>query len=153
MPLKEIKGRLVEVLREISGMGKVYDRPRNLSAEADVQNALFSDDRLHCWFISREAAQLTDQSVNQNFTEQKDFILLEGFYAVSDKDDSESAFDALVNSLLQAVNNDRRPPSKLEGTVMTANPPALRKQDRHIFANTLCHHAEIVMSIVPQYLQ
>ena len=60
--------------------------------------------------------------------------------------------------MLQAINNDRRATpggTKLNGTVQTADAPALRKMDFHEYGpnKVLCHHVEIVMKVTPRYLQ
>lgn len=152
--LSDVKARIAAVMATVAGIGNVYDRLRNLSVEAD-QAQLLSGGRVNVWMIHREGSVLTDQVVNQNFVEQRDAIVIEGFYAVKDADDSESAFEVLVDAILQALNADRRPPSHLNGTSATAGPPSLRLHDQRLYgvSQVLCHHAEIVMQVTPRYLQ
>lgn len=157
MALSDIKARIKAQLLLVNGIGLVHDRLRNLSSEADADQ-LMAAGRLNVWMIHREASTLSDEDANQNLVEQKDTILIEGFYAVKDSDDSQAAFDALLDAVLVQINSDRRPPpagTKLNATVRSANPPFLRKQDFAAYGQNqvLCHHAEIVMQVITRYLQ
>ena len=155
MSLADIKARLQTQMNTISGMGNVYTRLRNLHVEKD-QALLLKGGTLHVWMIDRTAAALTDQSVNQNFAEQRDLVCLVGYLAVNDAAASSDTFDALIDTILQTINVDRRPPSLLGGEVLTAQPPQLRTKDLHMYGvggAVLCHHAEITMSVVWRELQ
>jgi hypothetical protein len=159
MALADIKARLKTQVKTADPNGNVYTFRRNLSAEADQAALIGADGRAHFWFIFREMTALTDLVVNENFVQQDDTLVIEGFYGVKDADDSEEAFDLIVDAVLQAVNSDRRPVAgggtKLNGTVQTADTPALRKMDFHMYgpSQMLCHHVEIVMKVTPRYLQ
>lgn len=155
MSVADIKARIAAQMQTIAGMGQVYTRLRHLVAEKDKAQ-LQAGGTLHVWMIDRESSVLSDKSVNQNFTEQRDTICISGYLAVNDAKASSDTFDALIDSIIQTVNNDRRPPSHLNNTVSTAFPPTLRRKDLHMFGvggAVLCHHAEIVMVVVPRYLQ
>jgi hypothetical protein len=155
MALADIKARIQAQLQAIAGMGNVYTRLRNLSVEKD-QALLIKGGTLHVWMIDRVASRLVDESVNQNFTEQSDMIGITGYLGVNDAASSSDTFEALVDAVLQAINNDRRPPSHLGGTVQTAQPPQLKVKDHHMYGvggQVLCHHAEITMQVVWRELQ
>lgn len=141
-------------MQTVSGIGQVYTRMRNLKLDSQ-QSQLLANGTLHVWMIDRESTVLRDQSVNQNFTEQRDTICITGYLAVNDANDSADTFDALVDAILQAINNDRRPPSHLNQTVQTALPPYLRKKDFHEYGmnKVLVHHAEICIQVVWRELQ
>lgn len=158
MALKDIKARIKDRILVADAGAKVHTRMRNLSAESDQSELIGTDGRLHAWFIRRETTQLTDLVVNQNLTAQQDTLLVEGFYGVNDANNSEEAFDAIVDAVLQGLNNDRRAApggTKLNGTVQTADVPALRKMDFVMYGQSqvLCHHVEIAMRVTPAYLQ
>jgi hypothetical protein len=158
MALKDIKARIQTVMQATDAVANVYTFRRNLSAETDQALLVGRDGRMHFWFIYREMTALTDLVINQKFTQQDDTLVIEGYYAVKDADDSEEAFDLIVDQVLQAINNDRRAApggTKLNGLVQTAEMPALRKMDFHMYgpSQVLCHHVEIVMKVTPRYLQ
>jgi len=158
MALKDIKARIQERMKATDAGSNVYTYRRNLSAETDQALLVGPDGRMHFWFIYREMTVLTDDVINQNFTDQVDTLVIEGYYGVKDADDSEEAFDLIVDQVLQAINNDRRAApggTKLNGTVQTAETPELRKMDLHMYgpSQVLCHHAEIAMKVTPRYLQ
>jgi len=157
MAIKDIKARLQNRVQAADPQAKVHTYMRNLTGEIDQNLLVGTDGKLHVWFIRRESSILADLVINEGFVEQKDTFLMEGFYAVNDAADSEEAFEALVDVVLQTVDADRRAGAgtKLNGTVQTAGAPALRKMDFAMFGQTqaLCHHAEIVITVTPRYLQ
>lgn len=160
MALKDIKARIATQMKAVSGVTNVFTYRRNLTTETDMTQFIAADGHFHFWQIFREMTVLTDLVINQDFTQQDDTLVIEGFYGVKDTDDSEEAFDAIVDALLQAINNDRRPANgggtKLNGLVQTAQPPALRGPFNFVMVGpnqVLCHHAEIVMKVTPRYLQ
>ena len=150
MALADVIARVVAEVKGVSGVGTVHDRMRVIRTEADEKNFLDAGGRLNVWLVTRTGNVLADLSVNQSVTEQKDVICIHAFYAVKDADDSEAAFNAIVDAVVSAVNADRRPPSKLNKTVQKAWPPSVKTIDlRHYGATqTLCHHAEIEMPVV-----
>jgi hypothetical protein len=155
MSLADVKNRVQAQMNTIAGMGNVYTRLRNLSVEKD-QALLLKGGALHVWMIDRIASALIDQSVNQNFTEQRDALCITGYLGVNDANASSDTFEALIDAILQTLNNDRRPPSLLGNTVYTAQPPQLKTKDHHMYGvggQVLCHHAEIVISFVWRELQ
>lgn len=156
--LKQVKARIQTVVQAADTNAKVYTFRRNLTAESDLPQFTGSDGRLHFWHIFRENVLLSDQVINQNFVQQDDTLVIEGFMALKDVDDSEEIFDAIVDAVLQGVNADRRAApggTKLNGLVSTASTPKMRKMDfvQYGQVQTLCHHAEIVMTVTPRYLQ
>jgi hypothetical protein len=156
--LKAVKARIQSVMQATDAVANVYTYRRNLNAEVDQAQLVGRDGRMHFWFIYREMTALTDIVINQNFTDQLDTLVIEGFYGVKDADDTEEVFDLIVDQVLQAINNDRRAApggTKLNGLVQTAGTPMLRKMDFHMYGQSqvLCHHVEIVMKVTPRYLQ
>src|SRR5579863_5843351 len=125
MSLADIKARIQSQMQTVTGIGQVYTRLRNLVTDADKESILVSEGALHVWMIDRESSVLTDRAVNQNFTEQRDTIVITGYLAVNDAEASSDTFDALIDSIIQTINADRRPPSHLNQTVQTAFAPSL----------------------------
>jgi len=158
MSLADIKTRIQAVIATADPTAKVWPRLRYLSAESQSGELTGADGILHVWFIWREATVLTDNVVNQNFTEQADTLVVEAFYAVNDGNDSDKAFEANVDAVLQAISNDRRPApggTKLNNTVVSAKAPVRRKTDFSMYgpSQVLCHHTEIAMQVIWRYLQ
>lgn len=155
--IKQVKARIQAIVQAADAAAKVYTFRRNLTADSDITQFTGSDGRMHFWHIYRENVHLSDLVVNQNFVQQDDTLVIEGFLAVKDSDDTEEMFDANVNAVLQAVNADRRAGSgtKLNGLVSTSTTPQMRKMDFVVYGQNpaLCHHAEIVMTVTPGYLQ
>lgn len=154
MSLADIKDRTKAQMEAVAGIGIVHARMRFLRDLKD-QDQLLKDGKLNAWFISREGSRLQDENVNQSRTTETVGLVIHGFYGVNDADDSETAFDALVDAVIAAVNADRRAASKLGGTVVTAEPPQLRMVDYRMFGmnQVLCHHAEISMQAVWRDIQ
>lgn len=158
MALKDIKARIAARLKIADSGANVFTYRRYLTDAAGEQTALVGPDgRIHFWQIFREMTALTDLVINQDFVQQDDTLVIEGFYGVKDADDSEEAFDLIVDAVLQAINADRRAGNgtKLNNTVSTAGTPTLRKMDFHLYgpSQALCHHVEIMMKVTPRYLQ
>ncbi len=158
MALKDIKARIQAIVATADSKAKVWPRLRNLNAETQADQLTGADGTLHVWFIWREASVLTDQVVNQNFTEQIDTLVVEGFYGMNDANDSDNAFESNADAVLQAISNDRRPApggTKLSNTVLSAKAPVRRKTDLVMYgpSQVLCHHTEIAMQVTARYLQ
>jgi hypothetical protein len=158
MALKDIKARIATQMKTVAGVTNVFTYRRYLADESAMTQLISADGHLHFWQIYRELSVLTDNSINQNFTDQVDTLVIEGFYGVKDADDSEEAFDAIIDALLQAINNDRRAGggTKLNGLVATSWPPALRGPFNFVEVGAnkaVCHHAEILLKVTPRYLQ
>jgi len=160
MALKDIKARIAAQMKTVAGVTNVFTYRRNLTDEAAMEQLVSADGHFHFWQVFREMSVLADDSINQNLTDQVDTLVIEGFYGVKDANDSEEAFDAIIDGILQAINNDRRPANaggtKLGGFVQTAQPPALRGPFNFVMVGAnqvLCHHAEVLLKLTPRYLQ
>jgi hypothetical protein len=155
MSLQDIKARIAAVISGVNGIGKVYDRMRVIKDEKTEQSDLISNGKMNCWFVTRESKDLEDMNQNQSMSDQYDMIVVHGFYGVDDANDTEQTMDTLTEAVLVAINADRRPPSKLNGKVVTARPPKLRLQDYRNFGprQVLCHHAEISITVQQAQLQ
>ncbi|HLZ93371.1 MAG TPA: hypothetical protein VKQ28_16825 [Candidatus Acidoferrum sp.] len=155
--LKQVKARIQAIVQAADANAKVYTYRRNLTAESDMAQFTGADSRVHFWHIYRENVVLSDLVINQDFVQQDDLLVIEGFLGVFDADDTEEIFDANVDAVLQSINADRRSAggTKLNGLVSTASTPKMRKMDFVEYGQTkvLCHHAEIAMTVTPRYLQ
>lgn len=154
MPVVDIKNETKAVMDAVAGIGVVHARMRFLRDLKD-QEQLLKDGKLNAWFISREGSRLQDENINQSYTTETVGLVIHGFYGVNDADDSETAFDALVDAVMLALNAARRAATKLNATVRTAEPPQLRLTDFRMFGinQVLCHHAEISMQAVWRDIQ
>ncbi len=158
MALKDIKAQIQLVVAAADPQAKVWPRLRNLNAETQADQLVGADGTLHVWFIWRESTVLTDQVINQKFTEQADTLVVEGFFGMNDANDSDKTFESNVDAVLKAISDDRRPGpggTKLNNTVQSAKAPVRRKTDLVMYgpSQVLCHHTEIAIEVVPRYLQ
>src|SRR5713101_4331381 len=119
VPLQDIKTRIAARVQVADAAAKVYTFMRNLSMEKDQALLVGTDGRLHAWFMRLENVQLTELVVDQDFVEEVDTLVLEGFYGVSDANKSQNLFEDAVRAVLQNVNADRRAASgtKFNGLV------------------------------------
>lgn len=155
MSLAQIKARVVNIISAVSGIGKAYERTRFVVEEKVEKADFILNNQLNVWFVSRESKALSDMNVNQSMSDQRDVILVRGFLGLQDSADTEAQMDSLVDAVIVAINADRRPPSKLSGLVVEADPPQLRLQDVREFGprKILSHHVEIAMAVQQAQLQ
>jgi hypothetical protein len=158
MALMEIKARIQAMVAAADPAAKVWPRLRYLNAESQADQLAGTDGTLHVWFIWREGSALEDEVINQNFTEQTDTLVIEGFYAMNDANNSDGEFESNVDAVLKSISDDRRCApggTKLGGTVMSARAPQRRKTDLVMYgpSQVLCHHTEIAMTVVSRDLQ
>lgn len=152
MSLQNVKARIKTLLEGVNGIGKVFTGARHFHEEAQTPN-FAKDSVLNAWFITRESSALTDMNQNRSKAEQRDMILVRGFYAFKDSV-SDEAFDTLVDAVVAAINTDRKPPvgsgTYFNNTVKQADPPAVRVSDFRTFGPqaALCHHVEIIIPVV-----
>lgn len=155
MNLAAVKTRIKTVLEGVSGVGPVHTRVVNVKEENAELTMLGGDKgRIHFWYITRAGARLFDEDVNQKLQDQSTTLAIHGFYAVKDADDSEAAFDALVDAVLAALNTDRKPAGAggtlLGSTVKSAEAPQLATLNHIELASPsrpLCHHCEITIAV------
>lgn len=150
MALKEVKDRVVAQLQAVAGAGAVSRGFPNLKEEADLIALLDGNKVLNCAFVTSGGSQYLDEDVNQHLVTEKRTVVIHVFLAVNQAADSESAFDALVDAYVAALMADRRPPSKLGGTIETSDAPSLSDPDYRVFgpgSGVLCHHAEVRMAV------
>jgi hypothetical protein len=154
--MKQIRERVATMLEAVDGIGKVYPRMRPVNLESIAIADFVKNNLLNAWFVSRrDVGAPEDVVMDQSLSELNDTISIHGFYAVNDANDSDTAFDELVDAVIIALNNDRIPPSKLNGLIVDSKPPRVMGSIdfRHFGPQqVLCHHVEIGLPIV-RYLQ
>ena len=130
------------ILQGVSGVSNVYDRVRNWQTEKQFRDgAKTPGGQIQFWFITREATAAED--LGPRFTARRHTLAVHGYAGVQDTAASESAFQALVESVVAALGANR----KLNDTARHSGPAQVRAVDFRILANVLCHHAEIVLAV------
>lgn len=155
MALSDVKARVKVTLLTVTGIGQVHTRTLHLKSLKSITEDLVSASKINAWFISRESSVLADLDANRAQAEQKDQLVIRGVYAYQRTPDSEAAFDALVDAILDALDDDSKPVNAggtlLNATIKTSEPPALRRMDFVALGTepeVLCHYAEIVLPVV-----
>src|SRR5690348_2251399 len=104
MGLPELKARIVAQLEAVAGIGHVYDHLVYVRTEEDQNAKLISNGVLNAWLVTREGQQMVDIADDDAVTEMRPKILVQGFYALDEANNSEAAFDALVDAVLAQLN-------------------------------------------------
>jgi len=130
------------ILQGVSGVSNVYDRVRNWQTEKQFRDgAKTPGGQIQFWFITREATSAED--LGPRFTARRHTLAVHGYAGVQDTAASESAFQALVESVVAALGANR----KLNDTARHSGPAQVRAVDFRIVSNVLCHHAEIALVV------
>jgi hypothetical protein len=143
-------------LEGVSGIGKVHSRVIRVVTEQDITERAVVDGKLNVWIVTSGEAELKDLSDHESPTEQRDSIVIRGFYALSDDETnpSEPVFRTLVNAVLADLNTARKFVTRLGGNVEKAEPPQVRSFGHGTFGPTavLCHTAEIVLPVATRWI-
>lgn len=139
MSYATINAAIKTLLEGVSGIGRVHAYDRWVKSKEEIKQELYHENsrRLHAWMISRFKLEEADASKSHNDT--RHHIRLRGVYAHNDADASETAFQALVDSVCAAIRAD----FDLGGTSKYTTPPAAPVIDLRSIAGVLCHHCEI----------
>lgn len=149
-------------LEGVAGIGRVHARTIRLASEQEIAERAVVAGKLNVWIITRGEAELKDLSDQETPTEQRDTIVIRGFYALSDDDaaPSEPTFSALVDAVLADLNAARKFVTRLGSTagvsnVERAEPPRLRSFGHGTFGPTqaLCHTAEIALPVWTRWIE
>ena len=142
MPLTNHIAAIQTILSGVSGVANVYDTVRNWQTEKQFRDAArTASGAIQFWFLTREATAAED--LGPKFTARRHTIALHGYYGVNDAASSETAFQALVESVVAALGANR----KLNSTARHSGPVQVRAMDFRVLSNVLCHHAELVLEV------
>lgn len=141
MSLATIKTEIASIVSAVSGVSNVYKRDR-WTVNTEQFNAAFktASGKLMGWMITRMKTEEIDDTSTGN--QAKHWIRIRGVYAISDADDSETTFEALV----EAVRDALRAKFGLNGKATHTSPPSAAVVDARKFGGVTCHHAEIYMT-------
>ena len=140
MSLTLQRAQIVRMLQSVSGIGMVHDRER-WATDWSKFLAVFTDPVSHKilgWTITREATPSTWYTSGQ--AEDSHLWVVRGYAGLSDADDSESAFQDLVETVRATLRHDPTLGGTAEGI---SGPPAVRLFQPRLFGGVLCHYVEI----------
>lgn len=102
--LAQIRTALVARMSTVPGVGVVHDRERYAREEAKFRQLYVHGERLCGWWVRRSATQRKSQTIQS--INRIDTWTLRGYLALADEQESELAFDAVIDSLCHALNAD-----------------------------------------------
>lgn len=126
----------------VPGVENVYDSVRHWQTEQQFRaGARTTGGTIQFWFLTRESTSAAD--LGPQFTARKHRIAVHGYVGVSDSNESEKSFQALIEEVIEALGADR----KLQTTARHCGPASVRTVDFRVISNVLCHHAELVVEV------
>ena len=142
MALANIITAVQSIVGGVSGVENVYDTVRNWQSEKQFRDgARTTSGAIQFWFITRETTEAED--LGPRLTARRHRIAVHGYAGVNDAVASEKSFQALVESVAEALGADR----KLNNTARHSGPAQVRAVDFRILNNVLCHHAEMAVEV------
>jgi len=147
MSRSTIQAQIIVILGTVTGIGKIYDRVRYTKNLDDFKDVFVdSNDKVNVCMVSRETTKTQRRSIGE--VEHAHVFKIRFIYAVDDANDSESAFQTILDSAITKFLAD----TTLNGTADTTemdwgpldgqvalqiDPVEFRR-----FSNVLCHYAE-----------
>lgn len=99
-----IRAKIKSVLEGVSGMGTVHDYMR-LTKSWDTFLTMFkSGDKINGWHFSRRAIATRQNTIGEK--ESAHIYQLRGYYGLKDDDASEKTFQALIDAVSAAFDDD-----------------------------------------------
>jgi len=141
MALDIIIAEVAAILGAVPGIGRVHDYVRGLTTDQDFRDACIDEQTktLLAWMITREDTGSEQDGVHS--TRDKHRIVIRGYMGVSDKVESEKAFQALIETIRATFKQKR----DLNGKVYWCEPVNLRGPVMGMFRGVLVHYCELVM--------
>jgi hypothetical protein len=142
MALAENISAIRAILQGVAGVANVYDTVRNWQSDRQFRDgARTAGGGVQFWFLTREASEAED--LGPRLTVRRHTVALHGYAGVNDANDSEKAFQTLIESVVEALVADR----KLSQTARHSGPAQVRAVDFRIINGVLCHHAELALVV------
>jgi len=146
MSRESISAALAAIIGQVSGIGQIHERERYSPDWGQVLEHFKSGDKYNACLISRKISPKQQRTLGEK--ERAHVFVIRLVYGLKDADDSESAFQALVDRVEAAVDADET----LNGSCETTQPDwgpmagAIGLQidliDFRQFGKVLCHYAE-----------
>jgi hypothetical protein len=143
-----ILAQIATMLGEVSGIGQVHARKR-MSHDWTTFLSHFkvsAEAKLLGWTVSRRASQ-ERRLVNEANVRIHTFVI-RGIQALNDVDNSEDAFQDLV----EAICDHFRETHTLNGTCELAEPIQVSVVEDKVFGSVLCHYTELTIDAM-EYLE
>lgn len=141
MGLPEILELVTTRLEAVPTVKNVWNYKR-LAVASPKFKALFQDpeaQKLHTWFVVRESSPAADEGT-QAYRRIHNMVLM-GYYAVSDTDASELAFNAIIQDVCDAF--DPLDGRTYAGAVDWSGPLQVDGPTSLMFGPVLCHAVKI----------
>lgn len=144
MPDQEIRQYLIDNLKTVPGIGKIYDYDRYPALnETAAFLRLFQDETttlIMGWELTRIAVTPIVRVANDAYKVSHTYQL-KGYYSLRDKERSEVVFNAIVDAVVQRMVDIEIPNE--QGLHIPRVPIIAAKQ----FGNVLCHYAQIEWTV------
>lgn len=127
------------IMATIPAIGRVHAYRRNITTEAE-RNAMFKDEAtgmIRAWDITRESTTSSDRTVGG--TDDLHTLVIRGFMSISDKDQSDLAFQNLIEAVRAALRVKRN----LNGKVIDSTPVQARQVTAATVMGALVHYCEL----------
>ncbi len=137
-----IRVLLKTILESVADIGKVYDYERYTNTEAGAR-ALFKteisgQEQYRAWMISRRSA-----SEQPKTTASPNVYVIRGFLGVSDAASTEKTMTLLVEAIRDAFRDD----ATMYNAGYAHEPVQVSMQDKRMFGQLLCEHAELSITV------
>lgn len=141
-----IAAALAAIIGGVSGIGQVHQRDRYSPGWAKIQEHFASGGHLNACMISRKTTAKQQRTLGE--VEKGHVFVIRMVYGLNDASDSESTFQALIDSVEAAIDADLTLNNTCETTQPDWGPMAgaiglqIDIIDFRQFGTVLCHYAE-----------
>ena len=147
MALADIRARIVANLQSVDGIGPVYGyerMPRDWKRFLDLFKT--GHGKINGWMATRRKTPA--QWAGFPTVERNHLWVMRGVYGLNDEEASELAFQAQIEAIQAVFEND----GELGGTVLRSEPVQVATVEHRMFANVLCHWAELHLPAVERVM-
>lgn len=142
MPLPDIIAAVTARVAAVAGAKNVYSYAREAREQKKFQE-LFQDSqakKLHTWMVTRQATQTRDEGTTTYRRIHE--IAIMGYYSVDDEQNSEGAFQALIEDVCAAF--DPLPLRQYGGVYDWSQPVQVEGPTVLMYGQYLCHAVKLV---------
>lgn len=141
MSMAAIRAQIATILDAVSGVENVYQRKRWAVDEMQFKT-LFktSSNKITGWMVSRISTEEIDETGSSNVA--RHIFRIIGIYGLQDSADTETTFQALIESIRAAF----QAAFGLNGTARYTSPIQVNVVEERVFGSILCHYAQLTIT-------
>ena len=142
MTLAAVKAAIKTEMIKATGVEKVELRLRVKREKADLF-ALFTraDGKVTGWMLTRRRTAETVGDVSYDVRLHRIYMI--GFYVFNDTDDTETAFDLIIDNICTELRGD----DLLGGVCELAGPVQVERVEMRRISGVLCNYAELYVDV------